>query len=423
MVHPGCGADIIRQRRRKDELRKEQIVKQLLEQNTVGAKIDAFATIDAIYAKNTLARAKNKRYHGHYTPARDSQVFNKQRCSSLRLSAIKNDINTDPRNKNRPLGTKKLFRHNSVLVTNHKYLKNQDDYRSKSLEQEAPPSCTLGNVRSGMAVKSNDTSPGKTKSNVSSNFTESLSTSTILSQNTSFCKQSKTSDNINNHQKDIITTQPTINYDNGCSTFSDLSSNDEKFNKLDETGVDRSLKAKPIKTPKNFSKMYRCNPFCCFNSGTLSPELKKATYNASELEERTLLNCKLNSCSEMETHTNGYTMIVPTNVLNETTSIGDKTSNIIPPASQKGLKNLEGIISFKEAFRILCLCPVGCSSYRHVSRLNSLSEGLERCTNNEEMNTLCDITMDDILEEDVSFYMDLPLTINMIAEFDEMTIP
>ena len=413
MVHPGCGADIIRQRRRKDTLRKEQNLKQLLEQNTV----------DSVYTKNTLARAKNKRYHGHYTPARDSQVFNKQRCSSLRLSAIKNDNNHDPRNKNKSRGTKKLSRHNSVLVTNQKYLKNQEGYRSKSLEQEAPPSCTLGNVKSGMAEKSNDISHEQIKINISSNLSESVSLSTIISQNTSCCKQSKTNNNIIDHHKDIITIQPNLNYDNDCSTFSGLSSNDEKFNNLGGKGLDRTTNAKSRKTHQPLSRLYRCNPFGCFNSDTSSSGLRKVTYDASELEERTLLNCKLNACSEAETHTTGCTMFVPMSIPNDTTSTKEETPNIIPSATPNGFKNLEGIISLKEAFRILCICPVGCSPYRRVSRLHSISEGLERYNNDVEMNTICDSTMDDILEEDISLYMDIPLNINMIAEIDDMTIP
>ena len=135
MVHPGCGADIIRQRRRKDTLKKEQnaeVLKKLLEQQ------------DALYAKNTLARAKNKRYHGHYTPARDSQVFNKQRCSSLRLNAINNDNNKYVQAKNKKIGTKKLTRHNSNPVPDFRSLKHQEGYRSKSFEQETPPICLSG---------------------------------------------------------------------------------------------------------------------------------------------------------------------------------------------------------------------------------------------------------------------------------------
>ena len=86
------------------------------------------------------------------------------------------------------------------------------------------------------------------------------------------------------------------------------------------------------------------------------------------------------------------------------------------------METLKGIINLKEAFRLLCICPVGCSSYRDISRLHSISEGLERRNDNIKINKSCDTPMDDIIEEDVSLYMDLPLTISMIAEFDDITI-
>ena len=138
MVHPGCGADIIRQRRRKETLKKEQDMKQHLVQSTL-------EPFESIYAKNNLSRAKNKRYHGHYTPARDSQVFNKRKCSPLRFAAIQNDY-IETRDKTNLLRTKKLSRHNSVKVNNIRSLKNQEGNRSKSLEQDAPPTRTSSRI-------------------------------------------------------------------------------------------------------------------------------------------------------------------------------------------------------------------------------------------------------------------------------------
>ena len=79
MVHPGCGADIIRQRRRADQLKKEQQKEQQTKLQIIQSSLESRPT-----------RPKNKRYHGHYTPARNSQVFN-GRCSSLRLSCIQED--------------------------------------------------------------------------------------------------------------------------------------------------------------------------------------------------------------------------------------------------------------------------------------------------------------------------------------------
>ena len=65
------------------------------------------------------------------------------------------------------------------------------------------------------------------------------------------------------------------------------------------------------------------------------------TYDASELEERTSLNCKLNAGSEAETHTTGCTMFVPMSIPNDITSTKEETPNIIPSASPNGFKNLE----------------------------------------------------------------------------------
>lgn len=134
MVHPGCGADIIRQRRRNDKLKKEQDMKLLLVQSTL-------EPFEPVYRRIEQARPKNKRYHGHYTPARDSQVFNKQKCSSLRLTAIQSD-NAGSTVRATKVQTKKLSRRNSVVVNNARVLKNQEGYRSKSLEQELPPNCS-----------------------------------------------------------------------------------------------------------------------------------------------------------------------------------------------------------------------------------------------------------------------------------------
>ena len=67
MVHIGCGADVIRQRRRADAKKKELIL--------LGLTTDP----------KTWKPARNKKYP-HYTPARNSEVFN--RCSYHRLQAV-----------------------------------------------------------------------------------------------------------------------------------------------------------------------------------------------------------------------------------------------------------------------------------------------------------------------------------------------
>ena len=132
MVHPGCGADIIRQRRRKETLKKEQNKQQSLAQAT----LDPF---EYIYAKNNLSRAKNKRYHGHYTPARDSEVFNKRRYIPMYPSSVQKQA-VNPQHKSRTI---KLYRHNSVQTNKIPSIKHQKGFHSKSLEQEGPPTSSL----------------------------------------------------------------------------------------------------------------------------------------------------------------------------------------------------------------------------------------------------------------------------------------
>ena len=72
MVHIGCGADVIRQRRRADAKKKELILQGL--------------TVDPRHWRP----ARNKKYP-HFTPARNSEVFNRQRCSYHRLQAIQEE--------------------------------------------------------------------------------------------------------------------------------------------------------------------------------------------------------------------------------------------------------------------------------------------------------------------------------------------
>lgn len=70
MVHIGCGADVIRQRRRNEELRKE-------------------AEAQGLYVSHKdFKPAKNKKYP-HFTPARDKDIFNGRKCSHMKLNQAK----------------------------------------------------------------------------------------------------------------------------------------------------------------------------------------------------------------------------------------------------------------------------------------------------------------------------------------------
>jgi len=137
MVHPGCGADVIRQRRRKVTLTKQRRkdTKDWFKDKQKSQK-QIFDPLESIYERNTFARAKNKRYHGHYTPARDSQVFNKQKCSILRINAIRQDIAKSSSKSKRGAG-KKLSIHHPHEVSNVTSITKPGGFRSKNLVQEA----------------------------------------------------------------------------------------------------------------------------------------------------------------------------------------------------------------------------------------------------------------------------------------------
>ena len=110
-VGPGVGADIIRQRRKRaDKLKKEQKVNKLfgvwwmIYSSLTNARIcsnihlDNVLQVRVIYIHGvpTIAalapRSKKKddaHYHWHYTPARDSQVFNRKRSAHNRSNQIR----------------------------------------------------------------------------------------------------------------------------------------------------------------------------------------------------------------------------------------------------------------------------------------------------------------------------------------------
>ena len=163
MVHPGCGADIIRQRRRKETLKKEQNKQQSAAQAT----LDPF---EFIYAKNNLSQAKNKRYHGHYTPARDCEVFNKRRYIPMYPSSgQKQAVNSQHKSR-----TAKLYRHNSVQTNKIPSIKHQKGFHSKSLEQEGAPTSSLSadiDISFSKSLKSTEDMNASSQENIQSFLT------------------------------------------------------------------------------------------------------------------------------------------------------------------------------------------------------------------------------------------------------------
>ena len=177
MVHPGCGADIIRQRRRKETLKKEQNKQQSIAQ----AALDPF---EHIYAKNNLSQAKNKRYHGHYTPARDSEVFNKRRYIPMYPSSgQKQAVNSQKKSP-----TVKLYRHNSVQTNKIPSIKHQKGFHSKSLEQEGPPASSMSadiDISFATSLKSTETMNASSQGNNQSFLTITSTPPPSISSNKS----------------------------------------------------------------------------------------------------------------------------------------------------------------------------------------------------------------------------------------------
>ena len=80
-------------------------------------------------------------------------------------------------------------------------------------------------------------------------------------------------------------------------------------------------------------------------------------------------------------------------------------------------QNDETIVCFKDAIHLLCLCLVPCFLAKRGLKMNGPSDRIENYLKNESeaYDMACNI-----LEDDISLYMDLPLHISIIAEFDEI---
>ena len=81
------------------------------------------------------------------------------------------------------------------------------------------------------------------------------------------------------------------------------------------------------------------------------------------------------------------------------------------------LQNEKTIVGFKDTIRLLCLCVVPCFLTKRGLKMNGPSDRIENYLKNESeaYDMACNI-----LEDDISLYVDLPLHINIIAEFDEI---
>ena len=80
-------------------------------------------------------------------------------------------------------------------------------------------------------------------------------------------------------------------------------------------------------------------------------------------------------------------------------------------------QNDKTIVGFKDTVRLLCFCVVPCFLAKRVLKMNGPSDQMENLQKNE--SEAYDMTCN-ILEDDISLYMDLPLHISIIAEFDEI---
>ena len=85
--------------------------------------------------------------------------------------------------------------------------------------------------------------------------------------------------------------------------------------------------------------------------------------------------------------------------------------------SDANFQHYKTIVGFKDTVRLLCLCVVPCFLTKRGLKINGPSDRIENYLKNESeaYDMACNI-----LEDDISLYMDLPLHINIIAEFDEI---
>ena len=85
--------------------------------------------------------------------------------------------------------------------------------------------------------------------------------------------------------------------------------------------------------------------------------------------------------------------------------------------SDTNFQNYKTMVGFKDTVRLLCLCVVPCFLTKRGLKMNGPSDRIENYLKNESeaYDMACNI-----LEDDISLYMDLPLHINIIAEFDEI---
>lgn len=134
MVHIGCGADVIRQRRRNEQLRKENEAKGIY-------------TIPPDFKP-----ARNKKYP-HYTPARNAQIFSNRQL----LSFEKKRTLIEQRRA-------KLIRQYSDIVGNRPQLQRQDAIIHKRLSDPVlarlkPSSSVTTSSESSSQTSSNNQSP------------------------------------------------------------------------------------------------------------------------------------------------------------------------------------------------------------------------------------------------------------------------
>ena len=398
MVHPGCGADVLRQRRRKDTLTKQQRYDKLHRfKDKEGSQNQLLEPSESIYKKNTLARPKNKMYHGHYTPARDSQVFNKQKCSILRINAIRQDIaKSSPKPKRG--AAKKLSRHHSVEVSNVTSIKNPEGFRSKSLEQEAPPQTPpCHRVCHAMEVKGDQITFGSS----SVKGSDTVST-TVESSSADVTKELSRA------------YSPLTIRQNKDPPFAYVSADYDKFGPNHKKGYNAQSATKENKKFRNPLKCIICYPTCIWFKCKTKRKSKSLPQIISSTKENEFENSP--ECS-IDTHLisgnkNFENKGDDTPARNNTNNEEEKHSE--PQTNMNNRRNS----SVKEAFRILCICSVRCSRYRCVSGGNSDSEKAKTDENGDD-KSIFDITLEDIQEEECSFYMDIPLDITVFSEFND----
>ena len=209
----------------------------------------------------------------------------------------------------------------------------------------------------------------------------------------------------------------------GFSTPSDICSKNSNpaQKEIPVSDTDLLSEEAAIRDTNKISSLPLCNLFRRLQNGSFSRKRPKSN--------RTVLNERQNaSFNDRPRETSPENRVENSNISDSSTSLsrferdpknrfgyGSFKQNEID--GNANFQNHKTIVGFKDTIRLLCLCVVPCFLTKRGLKMNGPSDRIENYLKNESeaYDMACNI-----LEDDISLYMDLPLHISIIAEFDEI---